>query len=125
MREIAIAALVVLGGCTEHGRSPPGDARKDGPGIIIVDAKNVCGSLQQLSGELIDIDSTAQLPKGVGGAQLTLAGQQMALLSTPPSGRIDACISFSDPVRFSLEAPGDYLDGVIVLQEQALQSLHP
>lgn len=126
MREIAIAALLVLGGCPEHGKSPDGglDGRGGEGGIVVADA-DPCFGDPFLSGELIDIDSKPNTFLAVSGAQLSLPPSTTVLATTQPNGHVEACVPNTDLVTLSLDAPGDYLDGTIVLDRGSLQGLHP
>ena len=96
----------------------------DGPQLA--DAPEVCpGGGVFLSGELVDWDSTNASFLGVFDAKVSLPGSLMPLLSTPPNGRIETCVPAASPLRFDLDAPADYLDGTLVIQREAIASLHP
>lgn len=116
--------LLALAAC-EHGKSPAmADGGGDGP--LVGDSFDPCkGAGVFLTGELVDWDSSATAFAGVAGAKLSAPGNPTPIVTTPPNGRLDACVPDANPLRFDVDAPSDYLDGALVIERAAVRSLHP
>lgn len=105
---------IVLAGC-EHGQTPSGDpfdgGDRDG---------GACGKESLIDGELIDWESTDGSFLGVDGARITLRFDDTVVTTTPPNGRIDLCARPQFPLEFLVGAPGDYLDGTLSIERDAV-----
>lgn len=112
--------LIALVGC-EHGQTP--DTAMDAPrdGFIPADVISPCGNDVPIQGELIDWDSSDDNFLGVFDASITQVGGDT--FSTPPNGRLMFCASSSLPLSFTLDSPGDYLDGTISIDANVPEGL--
>ena len=118
IQALFVVAVAACGG--DQQMSTMSDSRTDdGP---LADATGDCVTL---SAELVDWDSSTSAFQGVSGAKLSAAGNPTVILVTPPNGRIDACVPAADPIRLDVDAPGDYLDGSMVVPRSALTGLYP
>ncbi len=106
---------MALAGC-EGGQSPLTD------GSLPEDGRDAgdCGVQSNLTGELVDWDSSDASFAGVGGAQLTLNGDSSVSLVTPPNGRIDLCARPDLPLEFAIDNPGDFLDGPLSIERSSI-----
>lgn len=119
MRSLVLGLLVACGG---GGHSQMIDAAPDTPDTP--DAFDPCtGGQVFLSGEMLDWDSSNATFKGVFMAKISVDGTQV--LSTPPNGRLDVCVPPADPLVLDVDAPTDYLDGTMIVEREAITSLHP
>ncbi|HWO18549.1 MAG TPA: hypothetical protein VNO30_07220 [Kofleriaceae bacterium] len=119
---IARIALLGMGACAACayagcGGSPAArpDAAGNGPG----DA-GACGIDRFVTGELVDLDSTTALFKGVLGARLTVEGVPARSSTTAPNGRFQLCAPPAGAITLDVDAPGDYLDGKAYIEAEAL-----
>lgn len=118
--------FVMLAACAEHGQSPGMSDASFGDGRPFGDAFDPCkGAGVFLTGELIDWDSSPAAFLGVFDAKLSVPGDPTPIFSTPPNGRLDTCVPAADPLKFDVDAPVGYLDGTMVVNQEALRSLLP
>lgn len=75
-----------------------------------------------IDGELVDWDSSTSDFLGVAGAIVTQASDPSRTLTTPPNGRLALCPHPDLPLTFLVDAPGEYLDGTLALQREAINT---
>jgi hypothetical protein len=125
MRRLGV--LVALAACG-HGQTPTmGDDDMIVDAAFFPDAGDPCpGGFTFLSGELVDWDSANPgVFVGIFQALLTPPGQQMPIESTPPNGRLDICVPTGNPIVLDVDNPDDYLDGQMLVAQDALQGFIP
>jgi len=111
---------IALAACTGHGQSPPGGGDDDNP---VADAgTSACGKESFVTGELVDWDSSTASFSGIEGATLTLLADPSITAVTGPGGALAICGRPDKPLEFSLAAPGDYPDGTISIERDAVQN---
>lgn len=117
----SLLVLVALAACNEHGQSPNrADAHTDST------VPACAGTDVLVTGEIVDVDSSSVAFIGVSGATLSLVATPTTILtSTLPDGRFETCVRAPDPLVFSYDAPGDFLDGAMVITRGARGGLHP
>ncbi|HSK03421.1 MAG TPA: hypothetical protein VK932_19350 [Kofleriaceae bacterium] len=99
-------------GCSDNPTTP--DARVD---AAIDGDPGPCDSGQHfVTGELVDLDSTAGQFLGVFNARLTAEGTPPRTATTAPNGRFELCAPAAPPITLDVDAPGDYLDGKMYLE---------
>lgn len=117
MRLAGAALLCCMTSCTgcEGGSTAPdapADARDAGP----------CGADLFVTGELVDFDSSTAQFMGVFNARLTVEDLPSRTTTTAPNGRFELCAPAASALRFDLDAPGDYLDGKVYIEADALDA---
>jgi len=108
MRPCSLVTLCVLG-CGSDPAAPSDAAVPDD--VAPCTTPNV-------SGELVDWDSTTANFRGIPGAQLSVAGESPGP-ATPPNGRWELCAT-GDPIELVVEAPATYLDASVHVEAAAL-----
>ena len=118
----AALAAVACGACGDDGNEtidgPPADARIDAR----IDGAGICplGDVF-FTGELLDWDSTDAAFMGVPDAVFTVQGAPTRTDTTAPNGRFELCIPDAR-VIVEVDAPPAYLDGVIVIDQDEIES---
>lgn len=119
MRTLPLAAwlLIALTACG-HGQSPIDGGGDDGGGSD----GGLCGINDLVTGELIDWDSSTASFLGINGASITLTLDTEFGAVTPPNGRLAFCGRPDLPLEFTIDGPGDYLDGTLSIDRDVLQN---
>lgn len=117
MRHV-ILGLLVLAACGDNLQpavdarpidSAPADAAVDGP----------CATGRFVTGELLDLDSTAASLAGVNAAIFTQRGGT-ATDTTSPNGRFEMCASSTTNYLFDVDAPATHVDAIAYFEVEAL-----
>lgn len=125
MRGSLLASLVVMSACTEGGASgqllpdPPPDASSGGDGGW---APVSCGDAEEgrlVSGRLVELGSSETAFAGIAGATFTQRGGA-ATGTTMVDGSYQACAAPANTYTFDIDAPGDHVDAIAVIQDHAL-----
>jgi hypothetical protein len=115
---LASGCTLWFGGDASPPDAPPGsvpDAR-----IVYPDAPpGVCGNDPEFRGQIVDIDATPTMPRGIQGAVITQSSGDPATGTTDANGGFSLC-----PRRdtFDVVMPGDYADAFIIHDHFALQN---
>jgi hypothetical protein len=125
MRSALLALVVVSAACSCNGGGdddadaapPTADAPIDGPMLV-------CNGTTQFTGELIDFDSTTTLFMGVFDAVFTLRSMPGCTDRTAPNGRFDFQVENLDVIA-DIDAPPDYLDAVVIAEQEVIGSSGP
>jgi hypothetical protein len=119
VRALAVAIIVAgCGGCSDDASTP--DGRPDGAVDAQPDAfVPVCTGPQELTGELIDFDSSPANFLGVFDAVFTLRGEPACTEHTAPNGRFILHVPTTDQV-VDVDAPDPYLDGALLVPRDTI-----
>lgn len=115
----AILVVFVLGACGDNIH-PAIDARQIDSALIDVPA-GPCGAQRQVTGELVELDSTPAAFVGINNATLTQRGG-VATDETPPNGRFDMCVASTTSYVFDINAPATHVDAIAYFEVEALQA---
>ena len=121
MRTAALALPCLLAVCTGCGDDNP--ARPDAAGDAAADAPadaGPCGAERFVTGELVDLDSSAGQFMGVFNARFSVEGMPARASTTAPNGRFELCAPAATAMHFDVDAPADYLDGKAYVEAEAL-----
>jgi hypothetical protein len=102
--------ILMLAACASNDATPK-DAGGDAPDAAPCVTPNV-------TGELIDWDSSTTAFMGIAGATVSLDGAA-STETTPPNGRWELCSS-DDPIRIVIDTPATYVDAVGYIEADAL-----
>lgn len=110
---VMVIAAAAAAGCSDDGNTV--DARTDAAVDAAPDAfVPVCTGPQELTGELIDLDSSPANFLGVFDAVFTLRGEPACSEHTAPNGRFILHIPTTDQI-VDVDAPDPYLDGALIV----------
>ena len=125
MRSALLALVVVSAACScDGGGDDDADATPTPADAPIDGTMLVCNGTTQFTGELIDFDSTTTLFTGVFDARFTLRSMPGCTDSTAPNGRFDFQVENIDVIA-DIDAPADYLDAVVIAEQEVIGSGGP
>ena len=113
-----ILGILVLAACGDN-LNPATDAQAIDSALADSSVDGPCATGRYITGELLDLDSSASSLAGINAATFTQRGGT-ATDMTSPNGRFEMCASSTTNYLFDVDAPVTHVDAIAYFEVEAL-----